>query len=138
MPSACLEQTPELFAEAATTFKALGDPTRLKILYYLYRQPSTVNEVVAHFQITQSAVSQHLRILRHARLVGFERRGTFVTYSVVESKIQQLFENSFYFRQCDNPDCSHIVAVDVGSDANGIFCDDLCKQHSRNLKSNID
>lgn len=129
--TACIEETPEILKEAAAAFKALGDPTRLEILYHLYRNPSSVNDLVTHFQITQSAVSQHLRVLRAARLVTYKKQGMFVIYSVVQAKIRNLFEHSFFFAICENPDCCHVVAREIGRDESGhIYCGDNCRRQA--------
>ncbi len=81
--------------ELAETFKALADPTRLRLIRLLSAPPPgdesdecgggwalCVNALAHRLGITQSAVSQHLRILRQARLVKGERRGAFVHYSL--------------------------------------------------------
>lgn len=76
-------------------FKALGDPTRLRLLQLLTNQSVVfcggdcdselflcVGALAKKLAITQSAVSQHLRILRQAGLVRGERRGSFMHYSI--------------------------------------------------------
>lgn len=47
----------------------IGDPTRRKILECLRREPCSVNELAKRVGVSQPAVSQHLRVLRQARLV---------------------------------------------------------------------
>lgn len=74
-------------AEAATYaewFKALSDPTRIRILNLLAKagEPVCVCEIVEHFPLGQSAISHHLKILRDVRFVHAERRGTFMYYHV--------------------------------------------------------
>ena len=54
---------------------ALGDPTRLAIFERLAREPQAVGELAAAFPISRPAVSQHLRILKEARLVTDRRNG---------------------------------------------------------------
>jgi ArsR family transcriptional regulator len=76
-------------------FKALSDPNRLKILQILADERTMdcegrkgepvrlcVNALAKKLGITQSAVSQHLRLLKHAGLVNGERRGSFIHYSL--------------------------------------------------------
>ncbi|MEA2524880.1 MAG: hypothetical protein QOF73_2107 [Thermomicrobiales bacterium] len=74
-------------AEAATYaewFKALADPTRIRILNLLARseEPICVCDIVDHFPLGQPAISHHLKILRDVRFVLAERRGTFMYYRV--------------------------------------------------------
>jgi DNA-binding transcriptional ArsR family regulator len=75
---------------AVEIFKALSDPTRLKLIKLLNDcdpgickgGPLCVNALAQRLNITQSAVSQHLRILRQAGLVRGERNGSFMHYSL--------------------------------------------------------
>ena len=53
----------------STTFAALADPTRRAILARLAKGPATVTELAAPFAISGPAVSKHLRVLEHARLI---------------------------------------------------------------------
>lgn len=58
------------------TLSALADPTRRRLYERLRRRDHTVGELAALAQITQPAVSQHLRVLREAHLVTRRREGT--------------------------------------------------------------
>ena len=79
----------------AEIFKALSDPTRLRLVKLLSEcmrgegesdecsgGPLCVNALTRKLGVTQSAVSQHLRVLKQAGLVRGERRGSFVHYSL--------------------------------------------------------
>jgi DNA-binding transcriptional ArsR family regulator len=55
---------------------ALGDPTRLAIFEMLGNSPRAVNELAAGLPVSRPAVSQHLRVLKNARLVRDRREGT--------------------------------------------------------------
>lgn len=55
---------------------ALGDPTRLAIFEMLGHRPRAVHELAAHCPVSRPAVSQHLRVLKEARLVRDRRAGT--------------------------------------------------------------
>ena len=57
----------------STTFAALADPTRRAILARLTRGPATVTELATPFAISGPAVSTHLRVLEHARLITRSR-----------------------------------------------------------------
>ena len=59
-----------------TTLVALADPTRRRLFERLRRRPHTVGELARLAAISQPAVSQHLRVLRQARLVGHRQEGT--------------------------------------------------------------
>jgi ArsR family transcriptional regulator len=72
--------------EQAAFFAALADPTRLKLVKLLCRQRAPdalcVNALAALLKVTQSAVSQHLRVLRNIGLVKAERRGYHIHYFI--------------------------------------------------------
>jgi len=80
----------EKIEEFAEIFKALSDPTRLRLVKLLgdctpgmcKGGPLCVNALSHRLGVTQSAVSQHLRILKLAGLVRGERRGSFMHYSL--------------------------------------------------------
>jgi DNA-binding transcriptional ArsR family regulator len=59
-----------------TGLAALGDPTRLAIFEMLGTHPRAVHELAAGLPVSRPAVSQHLRVLKHARLVRDRREGT--------------------------------------------------------------
>ena len=72
--------------EQVALFSALADPTRLKLVKLLCRQHDPdalcVNALAALLEVTQSAVSQHLRVLKAIGLVKGERRGYHIHYSI--------------------------------------------------------
>ena len=88
--------------ELTDLFKALSDPTRLRLVKLLGKQPPDdhsetcdghgflcVNALAHRLGVSQSAVSQHLRILRQTGLVRGERRGHFVHYSLDQDGLEK-------------------------------------------------
>ena len=65
-----------------TQLDALGDPTRRAILDQLLRKPSSVGRLAEAFPVSRPAISQHLRILKEARLVTDRVDGTRRIYAV--------------------------------------------------------
>lgn len=63
------------------TFKALSDPTRIRILYLLFNKEYPVNEIAKTLNLQQSTVSHQLRFLKNLRLVKYRREGTTLYYS---------------------------------------------------------
>ena len=61
---------------------ALGDPTRRAILARLASGPLAVGELAGHFPMSRPAISQHLRVLKQARLVTDTAVGTRRMYAV--------------------------------------------------------
>jgi DNA-binding transcriptional ArsR family regulator len=68
----------------AAWFKALADPTRIRILNLLAasEEPVCVCDITDHFPLGQPTISHHLKVLRDVRFVIAERRGTFMHYRV--------------------------------------------------------
>ncbi|MGD9495431.1 MAG: ArsR/SmtB family transcription factor [Armatimonadota bacterium] len=70
--------------ELAELFSALGSDTRIRILRELGESALCVGALAMRLGVTQSAISQHLTVLRNAGLVQSEKRGSFVHYSLTE------------------------------------------------------
>ncbi|USK41569.1 metalloregulator ArsR/SmtB family transcription factor (plasmid) [Cytobacillus firmus] len=73
--------SPQTVDEASRIFKALGDPTRIKILYLLSQEECSVSHITEVLDMTQSAVSHQLSLLRKLRLVKYRREGTTLYYT---------------------------------------------------------
>lgn len=71
-------------------FAALGDPTRLRIFELISRGDKTVGEIVSHFSFTPPTISQHLRVLKEARLVRVRAEGQKRIYAIDEEGFQEL------------------------------------------------
>ena len=76
----------------ARIFKALGDPSRLRIIYVLALAPLCVCDIASLLDMTQSSISHHLRVLRDLNLVKFRREGKLVIYSLDDEHVYKLFE----------------------------------------------
>ncbi|AWI34196.1 ArsR/SmtB family transcription factor [Helicobacter apodemus] len=82
----------ELLYELAELFKIFGDSSRIRILSLLQQEKLCVNEISFALNLSQSAVSHQLRILRHARLVRYQKQGKEVFYELDDDHIQKIFE----------------------------------------------
>jgi DNA-binding transcriptional ArsR family regulator len=76
--------------ELSQTFKALGDVSRLKILWALEHEEMCVCDLAALLGITESAVSHQLRLLRTLRLVKNRRDKTILYYRLADVHVSQL------------------------------------------------
>lgn len=72
-------------SKASALFKALSDPTRLRILHLLSRGELCVCDLMAVLDITQSKTSRHLIYLKHAGLVKDRKEGQWSYYSLIRS-----------------------------------------------------
>jgi DNA-binding transcriptional ArsR family regulator len=71
-------------------FDALGDPTRRAILEQLLRRPLTVGELASRLPVSRPAVSQHLKVLKGARLVHDRQAGTRRIYQISTDGIAKM------------------------------------------------
>ncbi|WP_281889468.1 metalloregulator ArsR/SmtB family transcription factor [Paenibacillus sp. YYML68] len=78
-------------AGLAEIFKALGDPTRVKLIHTLLQQELCVHDLTLVLEMGQSAVSHQLRYLRNLRIVKRRKVGKTVYYSLDDEHIEQLF-----------------------------------------------
>ncbi|KYH34999.1 hypothetical protein CLTEP_09920 [Clostridium tepidiprofundi DSM 19306] len=88
--------------DLAELFKVFGDSTRIKILYALFSAEMCVCDIAALLDMTQSAISHQLRILKQARLVKFRREGKVVYYSLDDDHIKQIFDQGLRHLQENN------------------------------------
>lgn len=73
-------------------FKVLGDQTRTKILTVLEIHELCVNDIASALNMTKSAVSHQLRILRQAKLVKARKSGKEVFYTLDDDHVSKIFE----------------------------------------------
>lgn len=78
--------------ELSNIFKALSDPTRLRIIYVLSKSPLCVCDIASLLEMSQSAISHQLRILRDLKLVKNIRQGKLIIYSLDDEHVLRIFE----------------------------------------------
>ena len=82
----------EILYDLAELFKVFGDSTRIKIICSLFESEMCVCDLSALLNISQSAISHQLRVLKSARLVKFRRAGKVIYYSLDDEHIKQIFD----------------------------------------------
>ncbi len=80
----------ELLYDLAELFKIFGDSTRIKILYVLLESEMCVCDIAQLLNMTQSAISHQLRILKQSRLVKFRREGKTIFYSLQDDHVYSI------------------------------------------------
>ncbi len=76
------------------TFKALADPTRIRILHLLSDAEHSVNEIAEKLSLLQSTVSHQLRFLKNLRLVKFRREGTSLFYTCDDQHVMNILKQT--------------------------------------------
>ncbi|TJX14605.1 helix-turn-helix transcriptional regulator [Tissierella creatinini] len=82
----------EMLYDLAELFKVFGDSTRVKILWALDEAEMCVCDIAVLLNMTQSAISHQLRVLKQARLVKNRRDGKVVYYSLDDEHVKDIFD----------------------------------------------
>jgi ArsR family transcriptional regulator len=82
----------ETLYDLAELFKVFGDTTRTKILCALFESEMCVCDIAALLNMTQSAISHQLRVLKSAKLVKSRKDGKVVYYSLDDDHIKHIFD----------------------------------------------
>ena len=117
-----IEKNTEEIEKQAELFSTLADPTRLKLLrlLYLQREPDAlcVNALAHRLGVTQSAISQHLKVLKSAGMVKGEKRGYRVHYFVNTEGLKRCFKLAAAVLKMDNVVQTKTEITDVGLEQN--------------------
>lgn len=79
---------------AAGRFKVLSDPTRAAILSYIVDCPQTIGDLAAQFDLSQPTVSVHIKLLRQAALLEWEKRGSATLYRSRPELVREFVETA--------------------------------------------
>ncbi len=82
----------EMLFELSDFFKVMGDGTRIRLLWALEEAEMCVNDLAVLLDMTKSAVSHQLKILRTAKLVKAEKRGKNVYYALNDNHVKVILE----------------------------------------------
>ena len=82
----------ETLYELSELFKVFGDATRIKIICALFQSEMCVCDIACLLQMTQSAISHQLRVLKSARLVKYKKDGKVVYYSLDDEHVKHIFD----------------------------------------------
>ena len=84
----------ELLLRTSEFFKALSDYSRMKIVYALLKNELCVNDIVKEVDMSQTAVSYQLKLLRQMHLVKYRRDGQNIYYSIDDDHVYQVIQMS--------------------------------------------
>ncbi len=80
----------ESLYDLAELFKVFGDTTRIRILYALFESELCVCDIAQVLNMTQSAISHQLRVLKQARLVRSRREGKQIYYFLADDHVRTI------------------------------------------------
>lgn len=80
----------EKLFELSELYKIFGDSTRIKILYVLFESEMCVCDIAQLLEMSQSAISHQLRVLKNARLIKFRREGKTIFYSLADDHVRTI------------------------------------------------
>ena len=86
----CNLPSEEEMSALADLFKIFGDTTRLRILFTLFDDERSVSEIAQILNMTQSAVSHQLAVLRTSKLVGSRRDGKQIFYFLADEHVHTI------------------------------------------------
>jgi len=78
--------------DVSELFKIFGDSTRVKIINALIDEELCVNDIAERINVSQSAVSHQLRILKGSKLVKYRKDGQTVYYSIADDHVEKIFK----------------------------------------------
>ena len=82
----------EMSEQIAELFKAFGDTTRVRILWLLLNQEQCVGDIAHALEISQSAISHQLRILKQMHLIKVRREGKNALYSLADDHVRTILQ----------------------------------------------
>ncbi|MCH5300613.1 MAG: helix-turn-helix transcriptional regulator [Ruminococcus sp.] len=82
----------EILYDLAELYKVFGDSTRIKILYVLFESEMCVYDIARLLNMTQSAISHQLKVLKQSKLVRYRREGKTVFYSLADDHVRTIID----------------------------------------------
>jgi ArsR family transcriptional regulator len=78
--------------DLAELYKIFGDSTRIKIINILIDNELCVNQISEKTNVSQSAISHQLRILKSSKLVKYRKEGNLIFYSLADDHVEKIFK----------------------------------------------
>ncbi len=82
----------EILYDLAELYKVFGDSTRIKILYVLFESEMCVYDIARLLNMTQSAISHQLKVLKQSKLVRYRREGKTVFYALSDDHVRTIID----------------------------------------------
>jgi DNA-binding transcriptional ArsR family regulator len=82
----------DVLYDLADLFKLFSDSTRVRILYALFQEEQCVTDIANGLNMTQSAISHQLRLLKQSKLIKSRREGKTVFYSLADDHVRTIMD----------------------------------------------
>lgn len=112
---ALLPSEPAGVAVLAKFFRALGDPTRLRLLEFLMDGEHTVTECVVHVGLAQGRVSAHLGCLADCGYVEVRRAGRYAYYRAAEPRVAEIVQLAHLLASANAAALASCVRIDTAA-----------------------
>lgn len=90
----------ETKAHIAELFKGFADPTRVQILFLLLEKEMCVNDIAEAVELSQSAISHQLRLLKQMHLIKYRREGKNLVYSLADDHVRTILQMGLEHVSC--------------------------------------
>ena len=90
----------EIQTQIADLFKGFADPTRVKILFVLLESERCVNDIAQAVEVSQSAISHQLRMLKQMHLIKYRRDGKNLLYSLDDDHVRTILQMGIEHVSC--------------------------------------
>ena len=90
----------ETKAHIAELFKGFADPTRVQILFLLLEKEMCVNDIAVAVELSQSAISHQLRLLKQMHLIKYRREGKNLVYSLADDHVRTILQMGMEHVSC--------------------------------------
>ena len=87
-----LNYNEEIVYDLADLFKVFSDSTRIKILVVLFEGELCVNDIAEAVEMSQTAVSHQLRVLKQNHLIKYRREGKNMFYSLADDHVEKIIQ----------------------------------------------
>lgn len=108
-------------------YRALADDTRRKIIMLLLGHNYCVSELARKLELSESAVSQHLKVLKEADMLSGEKHGYYMHYDVDREKLRLLAREIDGMAGLERQACTGTAGVKCGCQMSGESCSDEVK-----------
>ena len=120
-----------------SVFRALADETRRKVVMLLLEHNYCVSELARALEVSESAVSQHLKVLKEADLLTGEKRGYYMHYDIDRDKLRALAREIERMADLERQVCTGSEGENCGCHADSENADCVCQMNGDSCSDEV-